>query len=59
MQPDGRIVIGGTSNAARTTNDMAVVRLTVAGRLDTSYGLGTGGSRIDFAGLIPDATGSY
>ncbi len=56
VQPDGRIVIAGDTNAvAGLTKDMAVVRLTVGGAVDTSYGLGTGGSRIDFGALIPDA----
>ena len=28
------------------------------GTLDSSYGLGTGASRVDFGGLVPNATGS-
>jgi uncharacterized delta-60 repeat protein len=55
VQPDGRIVLAGTTIAAGTY-DMAVLRLTGAGVIDTSYGLGTGGSRIDYAALIPGAT---
>src|SRR4051794_38774526 len=57
VQRDGRIVIGGSSDAVGTS-DMAVVRLTGAGAIDTSYGLGTGGSRIDFGGLVPNAISS-
>jgi uncharacterized delta-60 repeat protein len=58
LQPDGKILLGGVSDAAGT-HDMAVVRLnSPAGTLDASYGLGTGGSRIDFGGLVPNATGS-
>ena len=58
VQPDGRIVIAGSSNAAGTS-DMAVLRLTTAGAIDTSYGLGTGGSRINFSGLVPGAVASF
>ncbi len=43
LQPDGRILLGGDSDP-NGTSDFAVVRLTPGGLLDTSYGLGTGGS---------------
>ena len=37
---------------------MAVVRLnSPQGTLDTSYGVGTAGSRVDFGALVPNATG--
>lgn len=58
VQPDGKIVVVGSSNAAGTS-DMALIRLTTAGALDTSYGLGTGGSRINFGGLVPGAVASF
>jgi uncharacterized delta-60 repeat protein len=51
-----RILVAGTSNL-RGSNDLAVVRLTPAGAVDTQYGLGTGGSLLDF-GSLPGATGS-
>ena len=56
LQPDGKIVLVGNSDAAGT-DDMAVVRVnSPAGSLDGSYGLGTGGSRIDFGAFVPNAT---
>src|SRR4051812_12774040 len=50
LQPDGKIVLAGESNAAGN-NDMALVRLrNPEGTIDTSYGLGTGASRLDLGG---------
>ena len=56
LPPDGRILVGGLTILGGA-HDFALVRLTPEGALDTSYGLGTGGSRIDFGGL-PGATKS-
>ena len=55
IQPDGRIFVVGITDAVNAY-DMAVLRLTTAGAIDTSYGLGTGGSRINYAALVPGAT---
>ena len=50
LQPDGRIVIAGTTSAAAAT-DAAVARLLApAGTLDPSYGGGTGWSRLNLGG---------
>ena len=57
IQPDGRIFVVGISNAVNT-EDMAVLRLTTAGAIDTSYALGTGGSRVNYGALVPGATGT-
>jgi uncharacterized delta-60 repeat protein len=49
LQPDGKILVAGSTNS-NGTPDMAVLRLTPAGVLDTSYGLGTGASAPDLGG---------
>ena len=50
LQPDGRIVVAGRTTGAGGF-DMAVARLLVPqGTLDTSYGPGTGWSRVDLGG---------
>jgi uncharacterized delta-60 repeat protein len=50
LQPDGKIVVAGYSNAGGTL-DFAVARLLVPqGTFDPSYGLGTGRSLIDVGG---------
>lgn len=49
LQPDGAILLAGSATGG-TTQDMAVLRLTPAGVLDTSYGSGTGASLLDFGG---------
>lgn len=40
LQPDGKIVLGGTSASGATGLDFAVVRLTSTGSVDTSFGAG-------------------
>jgi len=51
VQPDGKILVsGGTDAPPASSRDFMVARLTSAGALDRSYGLGTGYSRIDFSG---------
>jgi uncharacterized delta-60 repeat protein len=45
LQADGKIVVAGTS-----ASDFSVARLNPLGTLDTSYGLGTGASIMDFGG---------
>jgi uncharacterized delta-60 repeat protein len=41
LQPDGKIVVAGTTRAANATDcSIAVVRLTASGALDTSFGNG-------------------
>ena len=48
VQPDGKIVVAGTSGLAGT-GDFAVIRLTTTGSPDASFNL-TGEQRIDFGG---------
>jgi uncharacterized delta-60 repeat protein len=40
LQPDGKIVIGGTSNQGATGNDFALARYNADGTLDNSFGNG-------------------
>jgi uncharacterized delta-60 repeat protein len=55
LQPDGRIVVVGGSNAARgTDHDFALVRYTGDGRLDVGFGAG-GRALTDFGGGNDDA----
>ncbi len=42
VQPDGRIVISGISNVSDDHQDIALVRLTSAGALDSTFGSGAG-----------------
>jgi uncharacterized delta-60 repeat protein len=52
LQPDGKVIVTGSSNALNPTNrDLFAARLQVPqGTLDPSYGGGFGWSRIDFGG---------
>ncbi len=50
IQPDVKIVVSGFSNATAGNQDMAVARLTTAGKLDTSFDT-TGKSTVDFGGV--------
>ena len=49
VQPDGRIVVIGSTSSALTQSDFTAVRLTSAGTLDTSFGTG-GHATVDFGG---------
>ena len=50
LQPDGKLVLAGKTTSSGNT-DMAAARLlNPQGTLDTSYGLGTGASDMDFGG---------
>ncbi|NUM46498.1 MAG: tandem-95 repeat protein [Anaerolineales bacterium] len=56
LQPDGKIVLGGYSDAVGTRNNFALARLNEDGTLDT--GFGTNGKTItDFNGLDDQAQG--
>ena len=48
LQPDGKIVLGGFTDAFGD-NDFAAARLTAAGALDTTFGSGKGWARTDLA----------
>ena len=49
LQPDGKIVVIGTTWGANTGNtDFAVARLNADGTLDTTFGAGTGKTTIEF-----------
>lgn len=53
IQPDGKIVLVGTTATGASTYSAAIARLTTAGALDTSFGIG-GKQTIDFfAGFEP------
>ncbi len=53
LQPDGKIVVAGTSIDGTPRSRILVVRLlNPQGTLDPSYGLGTGGSRPDLPGSV-------
>ncbi|GAA4339468.1 hypothetical protein [Flaviaesturariibacter amylovorans] len=40
LQPDGKIVVGGTANVTATNTDFALVRLQANGSVDNSFGSG-------------------
>jgi uncharacterized delta-60 repeat protein len=49
VQPDGRIVVIGSSSTTATQSDFTAVRLTSSGAIDTSFGTG-GHTVVDFGG---------
>ena len=49
VQSDGKIIVGGYTRFASGNDNFAVIRLTAAGVLDTSFG-SSGITQIDFAG---------
>jgi uncharacterized delta-60 repeat protein len=49
VQPDGRIVVIGSSSTTATQSDFTAVRLTSSGAIDTSFGTG-GTAHVDFGG---------
>jgi uncharacterized delta-60 repeat protein len=60
LQPDGKIVAAGYSNLwPDFFGDMAIVRYTTTGAIDTGFGTaGTGKVRIDFNGIHDEVTGA-
>lgn len=57
VAPDGGIIVGGETRDSFGQPDGAVVALTAAGRIDASYGAGSGWSRLDFGPGIDRVTG--
>ncbi len=53
LQPDGKIVVGGTATVSANTTDFAVVRYNSDGSLDTTFG--TDGKVTTFVGQFPTA----
>lgn len=51
LQPDGKVIVTGSTNALGTDRNLFAARLLVPqGSLDPSYGGGTGWSRVDLGG---------
>ena len=50
LQPDGKIVVVGTSNSIDTAHDMFVARFNANGTLDTGFAGGNGYVRLDIGG---------
>ncbi len=48
LQPDGRIVVAGTTTGASANSDFAIARLTTDGLLDDTFGAGTGKTTVAF-----------
>jgi uncharacterized delta-60 repeat protein len=51
LQPDGRIIVGGSTGTGNKGDGVVARILAPQGTLDPTYGAGSGWSRIDFGGL--------
>lgn len=48
LQPDGKIVVAGTTQDSQGNADFAVARINAAGSLDPAFGAGTGKTTVSF-----------
>ena len=54
VQPDGKVVVGGTFNSIKGTNRLGIARLNANGSLDGSFNAGTGAYYVTAVALQPD-----
>jgi uncharacterized delta-60 repeat protein len=57
VQPDGKIVVAGTTDAGGGVSDIAVARYNPDGTLDLTFGNGTGTTRINFGASTSNGAG--